>query len=451
MIPRLFGTNGIRGVVGDTLTADLALSVGRAIGTHFGGGEVALARDTRTSGRMLRDAFVAGILAAGCNVVDIGVAPTPCLQRFVARRETFAGGVVITASHNPPEYNGIKVVDARGIELPREREEAIEKVLADRSFAAAAWDRIGQVREDDTAVRTYVDDIVSRVDADAIRTRAFRVVLDPGNGAACHASARVLALLGCRAVTLNGHPDGSFPGRLPEPTREHLAELVRIVPEVHANLGVAHDGDADRAIFVDDRGRYVDGDRSFALLAREAVRGRGGTVVTPVSTSSCVEDIVRQEGGAVHYTRVGAPIVGRTMLDLGATFGGEENGGVIFPEHQFARDGAMSMAKMLELLARTDRPLSALLDELPAYSLHKTSVPVPPGQSDRIVAALRAAVTGREVSTVDGVKVRERDGWVLIRPSGTEAIFRIFAEARSPDRAQALAEWGAKLVRDAAS
>ena len=449
MIPRLFGTNGIRGIVGETLTADLALSVGRAVGTHFGGGEVALARDTRGSGRMLRDAVVSGLLAAGCDVVDIGVAPTPCLQRFVARRGAFAGGVVITASHNPAEYNGIKVVDAVGIELGREREEVIERIHAERSFAAAPWDRVGHAREDATALRAYVDDVVARVDAEAIRRRAFRVALDSGNGAACATSPRVLAALGCRVVTLNGHPDGAFPGRPPEPTRDHLADLLRVVAETRADLGVAHDGDADRAIFVDDRGRYVDGDRSFALLAREAIRGRGGTVVTPVSSSSCVEDVVVAEGGKVHYTRIGAPIVARTMYEIGATFGGEENGGVIFPEHQFARDGAMAMAKMLDLLGRSQRPLSALVDDLPVYSLHKTSVPVPAGHQERIAAALLRTLKGRDVSTVDGVKLREADGWVLMRPSGTEAIFRVFAEARTPERARSLAEMGARLVQEA--
>ena len=450
MIPRLFGTNGIRGLLGESLTADLALRVGRAVGTHCGSGEVAVARDTRTSGRMLRDALVSGILAAGCDVIDIGVAPTPCLQRFVVRRGNLSGGVVVTASHNPPEYNGIKVVDSLGIEIPRDREEAIERMCAERSFAAAPWDRIGHAREDSLAIPAYVHDVVAGVDADAIRTGAFRVALDPGNGAACLTSPRVLGALGCRVVTLNGHPDGAFPGRPPEPTPDNLAGLLRVVVETHADLGVAHDGDADRAIFVDERGRYVQGDRSLALLAREAVRGRGGTVVTPVSSSSCIEDVVVGEGGTVHYTRIGAPIVARTMHETGATFGGEENGGAIFPEHQFARDGAMAMAKLLELLARAARPLSALLDELPAYALQKLAVPVPDGHQERILAALVRSLAGRDVSTIDGVKLREPDGWVLVRPSGTEAIFRVFAEARTAERAQSLAEQGAQLVRDAA-
>ncbi len=450
MIPRLFGTNGIRGVVGDTLTADLALDVGRAIGTAFGGGDVALARDTRTSGPMLRSAVASGLLATGCNVVDIGVAPTPCLQWFVAHRGRDAGGVVVTASHNPPEYNGIKVIDKAGLEIPREREETIERIHAERSFAAAPWDRCGHVREDGAALAAYVDAVVAQVDGEAIERRKFSVVLDPGNGAGCATSPRVLAALGCRVVTLNGHPDGAFPGRPPEPTRDHLADLLRVVPETRADLGVAHDGDADRTIFVDHLGRFVDGDRSLALLARDAVRPRGGIVVTPVSSSSCVEEVVAAAGGSVHYTRIGAPIVARTMSELGATFGGEENGGAIFPAHQFARDGAMAMAKMLDLLAREGRPLSAMVDDLPRYALHKTSVPVPTGQQARIVEALLRSLSGRDVSTIDGVKLQEADGWVLMRPSGTEAIFRVFAEARTPDRARALAEMGARLVREAA-
>jgi len=451
VIPRLFGTNGIRGVVGDTLTADVALGVGRAVGTTLGGGEVAVVRDTRTSGPMLRDAVVSGLLASGCDVLDLGVAPTPCLQWFVAHRGGFVGGVVVTASHNPAEFNGIKVVDAMGLEIGRDREETIERVYAERSFSVAPWDRSGHVRQDPAGLGAYVAAVVDQVDVEAIRQRAFQVVLDPGNGAGCAASPRVLAALGCRVVTLNGHPDGAFPGRPPEPTRDHLVDLVRVVHETRADLGVAHDGDADRAIFVDDGGRFVDGDRSLALLARDAIRRRGGTVVTPVSTSSGVEEVVVAAGGSVHYTRVGAPIVARTMLELRATFGGEENGGVIVPEHQYARDGAMAMAKMLDLLAREGRPLSAMLVDLPRYSLHKTSVPVTAGQQARIVEAILRSLAGRDVSTIDGVKLREADGWVLMRPSGTEAVFRIFAEARTPERARALAETGARLIREASA
>ena len=448
MSPRLFGTNGIRGVVGQDMTVDLALRVGKATGSSLGPGPVALGRDPRTSGPMFRDAVVAGLLATGHDVVDAGMLPTPALQYFV-RTGRFAGGVVVTASHNPAEFNGIKVVDAKGMEISRSEEEVIEARYFEERFSLADWKAVGHVRQDHDAIRTYLDGIVAGVDAAAIRARKLRVVVDCGNGASCVTSPVLLSRLGCEVVSLNGHPDGGFPGRPPEPVRENLSTLLKLVRESKADLGVAHDGDADRAIFADERGEFVFGDRTLALVAGEIVRGKGGTVVTPVSSSQCLEDVVRAAGGTVTYTRVGAPLVARAMYESGATFGGEENGGMIFPEHQFCRDGAMALAKVLEIVTRAGKPMSALLAELPAYSLHKTSVHYPPAERDAILARLKGLAKGLRVNDIDGVKVHYDDGWVLVRPSGTEPIFRIFAEAKTDARAKALAAEGEALLRRA--
>ena len=447
-MPQLFGTNGIRGVVGKDMTVDLALRVGKAVGSFVSPGPVAVGRDTRTSGPMLRDAVVAGLLATGHDVVDAGVLPTPALQYFV-HTGRFSGGVVITASHNPAEFNGIKVVDGLGMEVSRLEEEAIEGRYFREEFALAEWKAVGRLREDAAANGRYLEGILSRVDVGTIRGARFRVVVDCANGPSCGTSPALASRLGCDVVSLNGDPDGSFPGRPPEPVRENLGALLRQVRETGAHLGVAHDGDADRAIFVDERGEFVFGDRILALLAREAVSKKGGIVVTPVSSSSCVEDVVRAAGGSVRYTKVGAPIVARAMYESGAVFGGEENGGMIFPEHQFCRDGAMTLAKVLEILARAGRPLSQLLAELPAYSLHKTSVRYKPAERDAILGRLKAAASGLRVEDIDGVKVHFDDGWVLVRPSGTEPIFRIFAEARTEERAKALAGEGEALLRRA--
>jgi len=446
--PRLFGTNGIRGVVGEDMTVDLALRVAKAVGSFLGPGPVAIGRDTRTSGPMLRDAAVAGLLATGHDVVDAGVLPSPALQYFVLAHR-FAGGVIVTASHNPAEFNGIKVLDPKGMELSRPEEEAIEERFFQERFALAEWKAVGQLRADVTAIGAYLQGILSRVDVEAIRARRFRVVVDCGNGASCGTSPALLSRLGCDVVSLNGHPDGAFPGRPPEPVRENLAALLRQVRESKADLGVAHDGDADRAIFVDERGEFVLGDRSLALVAREEVARKGGVVVTPVSSSQCLEEVVRAAGGSVRYTKVGAPLVARAMYETGATFGGEENGGMIFPEHQFCRDGAMTLAKVLEILARRRKALSALLAELPAYSNVKTSVRYPPAERDAIIARLKALAAGLRVDDIDGIKVHYDDGWVLVRASGTEAIFRIFAEARTEARAAALAKEGESLLRKA--
>src|SRR5207245_2332538 len=227
----------------------------------------------------------------------------------------------------------------RGMGASREGEEAIESIFFDSRFRVAAWSEVGSIRSDDTANHRYLEAILAKVDVASIRKSAFTVVVDPGNGAGCVVTPYLLRSLGCRVISLNAQPDGAFPGRMPEPIPDHLGDLMRVVSEVHADLGIAHDGDADRAIFVDDKGSFVYGDKSLALLAKAAIQGRGGTVVTPVSTSSLIDDVVRAAGGRVVRTRVGSPIVARTMFETGAAFGGEENGGVIFPDRQFCRNG----------------------------------------------------------------------------------------------------------------
>lgn len=446
---RLFGTNGIRGVVGQEMNADLAVNIGRAIGTAFEGGPVALARDTRLSGPMLARAAASGLMSAGCSVIDLGVVPTPTAQYFVAKTGNLKGAVIVTASHNPREFNGLKAIDARGMEMSREEEEAIESIYFENRYRTASWSDVGSIRTDETAIHRYMDGIRAKVDVEAIRKRAPTVVLDPGNGAGCVVTPYLLRALGCKLITLNGQPDGAFPGRLPEPTADHVGDLMRVVAEVHADLGIAHDGDADRATFVDDRGSFVVGDQSLALLAQAAVRDRGGIVVTPVSTSSLIDDVVRPFGAKVIRTRVGSPIVGRTMFESGAVFGGEENGGVIFPDHQFCRDGAMSAARMIELITREGKPLSALLAALPQYHIRKTNVSVPVDRREAVLAAVVALAKGRKVDTTDGVKILESDGSFLVRPSGTEPIFRVYAEARTPARAEALVKEGVELIEKA--
>jgi len=446
---RLFGTNGIRGVIGQEMNAELAVNIGRAVGTFFEGGPVAIARDTRLSGPMLARAASSGLMSAGCVVTDLGVVPTPTAQYFVAKAGNLMGAVIVTASHNPREFNGLKAIDARGMEMRREDEEAIEAIYFDGRYRVAAWSEVGSIRADDTAIHRYMEGIRTKVDEEAIRERGPTVVVDPGNGAGCLVTPYLLRALGCRILTLNGQADGAFPGRLPEPTADHVGDLMRVVPEVHADLGIAHDGDADRTTFVDDTGAFVVGDKSLALLAQDAVKGRGGIVVTPVSTSSLIEDVVRPSGAKVIRTRVGSPIVGRLMFESGAVFGGEENGGVIFPNHQFCRDGAMSAAKMIELLAHEGKPLSALLAALPQYYIKKTNVSVPVDRREAVFAAIVDLVKGRKVDMTDGVKVLESDGAVLVRPSGTEPIFRVYAEARTPARAEALAEEGVEFIRKA--
>ncbi len=447
---KLFGTNGVRGVANADMSPELALALGKALGTVLPEGSLVLVgRDTRTSGPMLAGALAAGLASAGVRVLDAGVCPTPALQYRVKSSGRFAAGAVVTASHNPPEFNGIKFIDADGTEYPAEKEDRVEAVFFSAAFRAAPWSDLHEVREEPGVNADYVASILRAVDADAIRRRRFRVVLDTSNGAGGLTAPYLLRELGCHVVTLNAQPDGTFPGHHSEPTPENVSDLVKGVTAFGADLGVVHDGDADRAVFVTETGEYVLGDRTLCLAAAHAVkRAKGGVVVTPVSSSSIVEEAVIANGGRVVYTRVGAPIVARRMMRERAILGGEDNGGVIWPEFQHCRDASMTMAKMLEIMALDGKPLSRLLAELPQAFLEKGKVQCPNDRKAAALAAFAQAHRGDRVDATDGVKVYTDAGWVLVRPSGTEPIFRVYAEAKTPQEAKELAERSLREIRE---
>jgi phosphomannomutase/phosphoglucomutase len=437
--PRLFGTNGVRGVVNtEGMDCEFAMRLGLAIGSYMRG-TVMIGTDARTSNEMLKSACSAGLMASGCDVLDCGLVPTPTLQ-YAVKRNGVAGGVMITASHNPPEFNGIKCIDPDGTEMARSNEERIEALFHRREFRRADWASMGRTRAYTTAIQEYVDGIASLTDVAAVRKAGLRVAVDCSNGAASLVTPRLMERLGVKYVTLNADPNGAFPGHNSEPTPENTRDIVDLVKAGGFDLGFVHDGDADRTIFIDDRGRYMYGDRSLALVAHYTCLERGGgLVVTSVGSSMCVEEAVRMAGGTVEYTMVGSPIVARAMMERGAVFGGEENGGLIFPELQYCRDGAMSAAKVLEVVARHGR-LSDLLDRIPSYSQHKTKTRCPDDRKQAVMDRLAAAAEGDKVDRTDGVKIFSGKSWVLVRPSGTEPIFRVFSEAPTPEEAQALAE-----------
>ncbi len=444
---RLFGTNGVRGLANDDMNVNLATDLGRAIGTFFKEGEIAIASDTRTSSDMLRNAVIAGVLSTGMSVCDLGVLPSPALQ-FAVKNGGHKGGIIITASHNPPEFNGIKVIDPEGLELARSDEEQIESHYFERTFYTAPWESIGHIRQDDQWSGRYVEGMLNKLDVEAIRKREFSVVLDCANGASFQTSPSMFAKLGCKLRTINEEPDGTFPGHPSEPTPENLKDLSQAVLDMGADLGIAHDGDADRTIFFDEKGNFLQGDKSLSLMAGHILRQKKGIVVTPVSSSSCVEDVVRMNGGEILYSRVGAPIVARTMLEKGAVFGGEENGGMIFPEHQYCRDGAMAAAKVLEMLAINGEKLSKLVSELPVYHNTKKKVTCPDEKKSEALAKMAKVVESERIDKTDGLKIYFESEWVLVRPSGTEPIIRVYAEAKSRDRADALADRYSEMLKE---
>jgi phosphomannomutase/phosphoglucomutase len=267
------------------------------------------------------------------------------------------------------------------------------------------------------------------------------VAVDPGSGPAALTTPALLSRMGCEVRAINDTPDGTFPGRMPEPTPEGLAPLAELVLETGAAFGVAHDGDADRAVFVDDRGRYLEENREFALIARHVCRRRKGVIVTPVSTSQLIEDVAAETGCTVRYTRVGSIYVARTMLGLIAAgipiaFGGEGNGGLIYPDHQFCRDGGMTAAMMIGMLSEAGRPLSALVDELPPY--HFISRRIKTRRPDEVIAAVEAAFPDFAADRTDGVRISKGKTWALVRRSGTEPIVRVMVEAEDRGSAEAM-------------
>jgi phosphomannomutase/phosphoglucomutase len=426
---RLFGTNGVRGIVGKDLTPEMVLTIGEALGT-MRKGYIAVGRDTRTSGETLVKAVKSGLLATGCNVADCGILPTPALQYLI--KEQFDGGAMITASHNPPEYNGVKIIEADGTEMGDEETLKLEQLIFEPSFSPQSWEHIGHEIAAPYLTRKYIQAIVHQF-PDKVGSE-ISVVVDPGSGPACLTTPQILTEMGCRVLTLNGVMDGTFPGRLPEPSSEGLKELAELVVSSGAAFGVAHDGDADRAVFIDEKGQFVEENREFALIAQHICHQKKGTLVTPVSTSSVVEMVVKNEGCTITYTPVGSIYVARTMRSLiengnEVVFGGEGNGGLIFPEHQFCRDGGMTAAMMVFILALTGQPLSTMINALPKRSMIKDKISTSHGT--QVLESLKSVYSQESLDLTDGVKILRKDSWALVRASGTEPIIRIIIDADS--------------------
>ena len=444
---KMFGTNGIRGVANDYLSCELSMKVGRAIAYVLGPGPIAIAMDTRVSSPMILSVVSAGIMSMGVDVIDLGMVPTPALQYFVKTHDDVTAGVMITASHNPPEFNGIKCVSGDGTECSHEEESAIEDAY-DMDLQVVEWQKVGSMSRVVDAGEKYIDAIVSKVDVEAIRKADLKIVLDCANGASVHTSPLLLEKLGVSAVVLNGEPDGMFPGHYSEPVEENLSELKETVKEIHADLGIAHDGDADRVVFVSDTGTYLPGDIGLALLSILYVKiSENKQLVSTVALSNMVEDAVREAGGETIRTAVGSPIVARKMIETGAPIGGEDNGGIILADHQFCRDGAMAAARMMEFVAKNGS-VQAQVDKLPKYRTIKSTVYCPDDKKSQLLVQMATGHSAEKLDTTDGLKISYDDGWVLLRPSGTEPKFRIYSESKYPDVAKDRSERFVEEVKD---
>ncbi|MEF8976116.1 MAG: phosphoglucosamine mutase [Halapricum sp.] len=454
---KVFGSSGVRGVVNETVTPEYALQVAMAAGSvwrnEWGVSRVAIAHDTRTSRGMIADAAKSGLTSVGLNVDYLGTVPTPGAQAYADGEGIPA--LMVTASHNPPQHNGIKLIGRDGIELAVDQLERVEQRLLGEQFERAEWSDIGQSRAVDGVQREYVDQLLAAVDRERIADADLTVALDPGHGAGSVTSPMFFRELGCQVLTINAQPDGHFPGRKPEPVADNLEGLQRLVETAEADLGVAHDGDADRAVFVDERGEFIEGDVALAALA-EAELDVGDGVVSAVSSSQRLVDVAEEAGAELHLTQIGSSHIVTKIQQLQkegteVPIAGEGNGGIIFSEYRTVRDGAYTAARFCELLAdRRASEIAADYDDY--YNVRKNVSYDDEGERSAMIDAIERV--GREtearLNTIDGYRLEFNDGWVLARPSGTEPLIRVYAEAHDPDRADELAALMYDAITEAA-
>lgn len=426
----LFGSSGIRGMANTEITPELALDIGFAVGTIHG--SVVIGRDPRTSGEMIEHALVSGLLSTGCDVTLVGMVPTPTLA-FAARN--YDCGLMVTASHNPPEYAGIKFWNSDGKAFGTHQQDELESIITNKSWKKASWDEIGKLSTSTVAIDEHSASILGNVGRASIK-----VVVDCGCGAASVITPYVLREMGCEVIELNSQSDGHFPGRNPEPVEENLSLLKNTVKSAGADLGIAHDGDADRMMAVDNKGNFVSGDK---LLAFFALREAKKAIVVPVDTSRAIDDILK--GVKIVRTKVGDVYVAEELNKIKGDFGGETSGTWIFPEISLCPDGILAAARLVEIIGK-EGDFNKLLASIPFYPIKRGAFACHDKEKSmaKISDGLRKL---GEINTIDGVRVDLPDGWILVRPSGTEPKIRITVESK--DRCDELYEKASGIVRDA--
>ncbi len=445
---KLFGSSGVRGLVNVVLTPQLACKVGMAVAAQAQAKRAVVGRDTRVSGPMLEDALVAGLTATGVEASLVGIVPTPAVA-YLTKTLGADVGFMLTASHNPPQYNGIKVFRADSLAFTDAEQNAVEEIIAQNRYMLAGWRKVGAASKVE-ASHLYVGMLTKAVTLQ----KPWRVVVDPGCGATYQTAPAALTALGCKTTAINAQPDGYFPARKSEPTAESLTSLSQTVKALEADVGVAFDGDGDRAAFVDEEGGFVDFDRALAAYAAFALkRSGGGTVVTNVEASMCVETMASQFGGKVVRVRVGDVYVSEAMAQFGAVFGGEPCGAWVHPKLHWCPDGPLSAVLMLKALEEENLSLSEFIAQVPQYVTLRENLTCKNEQKHQIVANLKKTVTQAfpnytDFSTVDGVRLALKTGWLLIRASGTEPLIRLTVEGESLKAAQDIMKQSVELVKN---
>jgi phosphomannomutase/phosphoglucomutase len=428
---KLFGTNGVRGVFGEGLTLDFISEITLSIATLFKKGPILVGYDGRESSIIISKIVTAALSSAGLDSSVCGLVPTPCLQ-FATKKLGYNGGIMITASHNPPQYNGIKVTAKDGVEISREDELKVEEFYFKKKWRIS--NKFGIITKEPKAINTYISGIKKQVNVKKIKSRNLKVVLDLGNGVQAIAAPLLCKELGCKTVLINEQVDGTFPGRGSEPTPENLDKLSRIVKKSKADFGIAFDGDGDRSIFCDETGKILTGDRSALLLSEYILKKYPKSkIITSVNSTSVIEKIATRSNSKVLRTKVGSVEVSRKMIQENALIGFEENGGFMYGKHNHVRDGSMTMAILIDLLANTTNSLSQKMNELPPSFTTKGKIKCSKDDFKKIVKILKAEPYRKDLT--DGIKLLlDKSSWIMVRLSGTEPIARIYAESSSQSR-----------------
>jgi len=433
---KLFGTNGVRGVFAEDFTLEFVHDLILSISAYFKEGTILVGYDGRNSSKVISKLVCSTLNSTGINCDLAGLVPTPCLE-FATKKLGYDGGIMITASHNPPEYNGVKPVANDGVEISRGDENIIEEIFFNKNWKENS-STFGSTKNDDRTIQTYLDGIKSQVNVSKIKSKNFKVVLDLGNGAQAVTAIKLCEQLGCEIITINKIIDGSFPGRGPEPTPYNLQELSSSVVNNDADLGIAFDGDGDRSIFCDNTGILLSGDKSALLLSNYLLKKNpNSNVVTCINSGNSIDDIVKQTNSSVTRTKVGSVEVSRKMITENALIGFEENGGFMFGKHNHVRDGGMTLALFLDLLADSNKSISEEVDILPSSFTTKDKISCKKADIDKIISRLSDEFPNAD--TTDGVKiVFDKKNWIMVRPSGTEPIIRIYAESDSEENLETL-------------
>jgi phosphoglucosamine mutase len=446
-MPKLFGTSGIRGLANIDLTPTLAVWVGLGIAAQSKAKTALTARDTRTTGSMLENALVSGLASYGTNVSSIGIAPTPVLA-LLTKKTGADVGVMITASHNPPQYNGIKIFSRDSMAYTEKKQNEIEKILEREKFSFAGWQNIGEIQQSDET-----DSYVETVGQATKLRRKWKVVVDSGCGATFDLAPRVLKTVGCKVTAINSQPDGFFPARSPEPSGESLKSVAATVKNVKADAGFAYDGDGDRVTFIDEKGEIADFDSVLAAYAAYiAEKNHGATIVTNVEASMCLEEIVQRYGGKVLRTKVGDIYLSEVIKQRNAAFGGEPCGAWIHPQIHYCPDGILSSVLLLKALEDKNKNLSEIVGKIPKYPILRENIQCSNGAKHMVVNKIGREISEifpekKEASKVDGVRISLENGWILIRASGTEPLVRLTVEGESLKTAENIMKRGVAVVK----